>query len=443
MSHPIAQPLRPLTEAERAELLRIRQAPTESCRRHQRAIALLAVAAGQPLTQAAHLAGWRVHDTVTRLVRHFNASGLAALDDQPRSGRPRRYGPAERARIVAELRRAPDRHTDGTATWSLSTLQRALRSAPDGLSQVSTFTILYTVHDAGFTWQKTRTWCETGTSLRRGKYGTVKHSDPYTLQKQAMIERAYRLGESLGMQVWCEDEAGPYQAIPQAGSSWQRQGQPIRQAHQYERGGTMKLLTLFRPATGELRAEAVDRAPNAILHPWLKAELGAIMQQCEPAPGAASTGRRWADWDIYPGAEHLDRFFPPVRVLLILDNLAGHQSHSLVQWCAEQGILLLLTPCAGSWLNMAESVQRIIRRRAVEGHHPENTEILKVWFRETVQGWNRHPTPFLWGGKRHARRDRAYARRHRQGGSGAVTLRPVPRRIRSIRYAEKRLVNAA
>jgi transposase len=443
MSHPITQPLRPLTEAERAELLRIRQAPTESFRRHQRAVALLAVAAGQQLTQAAHLAGWQVHDTVTRLVRRFNSSGLAALDDRPRSGRPRRYGSSERARILQELRRAPDRQTDGTATWSLSALQRALRAAPDGLPQVSTFTILYTLHEGGVSWQKTRTWCETGTSLRRGKYGTVKHHDPYTQQKQAMIERAYRIGEALGMQVWCEDEAGPYQAIPQAGISWQRRGHPIRQAHQYERGGTMKLLTLFRPATGELRAEAVDRAPNAILHPWLKEELGAILQQCAPAPAAASKGRRWVDWDIYPGAGHLDRFFPPVRVLLIWDNLAGHQSHSLVQWCAERGILLLLTPCAGSWLNMAESVQRIIRRRAVEGHHPENTETLKAWFRETVQGWNRHPTPFLWGGKRHARRDRAYARRHRQGGSGAVTLRPVPRRMRSVRYAEKRLFNAA
>jgi hypothetical protein len=48
-------------------------------------------------------------------------------------------------------------------------------------------------------------------------------------------------------------------------------------------------------------------------------------------------------------------------------------------------------------------------------------EILKDWLRDTIEGWNRHPTPFIWGGKRHARRDRAYARRHRQGGSGATT----------------------
>ncbi|WP_040448482.1 hypothetical protein [Ktedonobacter racemifer] len=41
-----------------------------------------------------------------------------------------------------------------------------------------------------------------------------------------------------------EDEAGPYQAIPQPGASWQREGHPARQPHEYERGDTAKLLTL-------------------------------------------------------------------------------------------------------------------------------------------------------------------------------------------------------
>jgi len=46
---------------------------------------------------------------------------------------PRRYGGAEQERILAEARRTPDRVKDGTATWSLTTLQRALRQAADGL----------------------------------------------------------------------------------------------------------------------------------------------------------------------------------------------------------------------------------------------------------------------------------------------------------------------
>jgi hypothetical protein len=157
----------------------------------------------------------------------------------------------------------------------------------------------------------------------------------------------------------------------------------------------------------------VEHSTNAVLHPWLKRELEAILKQCSAAPDVVPQGRRWQDWDIYPAAEQLDRFFPPVRVLLILDNLAGHKSYRLVQWCAEHGILLLWTPTAGSWLNMAESLQRIIQRRALSGQHTACVQTLKRWLTDAVEGWNRHRTPFIWGGKRHARRDRAYARRHR------------------------------
>jgi len=165
---------------------------------------------------------------------------------------------------------------------------------------------------------------------------------------------------------------------------------------------------------------------------WLTIPL--TFTTCPPAPEEVPEGRRWQDWDPFPAAEQLDRLYPPLRMLLILDNLAGHHSRDLLQWCGERGIGLLYTPCAGSWLNMAESVQRIIIRRALEGHHVYDVEILKDWLRETIAGWNRHPTPFIWGGKRHARRDRAYARRHRQGGSGATTQYILPRRIRSVRY---------
>src|SRR5436190_11900929 len=34
--------------------------------------------------------------------------------------------------------------------------------------------------------------------------------------KKGLIERAYTLGARLGLSVWCEDEAGPFQAVPHA-----------------------------------------------------------------------------------------------------------------------------------------------------------------------------------------------------------------------------------
>lgn len=185
MSRRASQPLRPLTEEEAKELQCVSRASSEPRIRHQRAVALLAVAAGKSLSEAARLAGWKSHDPVTRLTRRFNTMGLLALDDLPRPGPPRTYGPGERARILQEARRTPDRKEDATATWSLTLLQRALRQASDGLPRVSTFTILHTLHEAGYTWQKDRTWCHTGRTLKKGKDGTVYQSeDPYTQEKK-------------------------------------------------------------------------------------------------------------------------------------------------------------------------------------------------------------------------------------------------------------------
>jgi len=243
-----------------------------------------------------------------------------------------------------------------------------------------------------------------------------------------VIERAYRLGEQLDLQVWTQDEAGPFQAIPQPGPAWQPEQQPVRQPHEYVRGGTAKLLTLFRPATGEVRAEPVEHATNAVLHPWLKRELEAILATCPPAPSEPTPGRRWSDWDYHPDAQRLDPYLPLLRVLLIWDNLKGHLSRPLMRWCVERGILLLYTPIAGSWLNMAESVQRILVHRALTGHHPQTVGELMAWLAATVRGWNAEPTPFEWGGKRAQRRQRARERRHALGRSGAFTCRPIRHR---------------
>ena len=78
-----------------------------------------------------------------------------------------------------------------------------------------------------------------------------------------MIEDAYTTAASLGLAVWCEDEAGPFQAVPHPGPSWQPDGRPARQPHEYVRGGTAKVLTLFRPADGHVRAEGATTCPNA------------------------------------------------------------------------------------------------------------------------------------------------------------------------------------
>lgn len=225
------------------------------------------------------------------------------------------------------------------------------------------------------------------------------------------------------MPVWCEDEAGPYQAIPQPEASWQEEGQPQRQPHEYLRGGTAKRLNRFRPATGEVRATGVTSSANVVRHPWLRAELTAILADLPssaPLPEAEVPAvRRWETWLGQPPTEPL----PPIRLILIWDNLAGHQSHHLVHWLRQQGIVSLYTPLSGSWLHMAESVQHILGARALAGTHPQSSAAIIAWLAAAVAGWNRAPTPFVWGGKRLARRERARARwRERRLKGSAATI---------------------
>lgn len=241
-----------------------------------------------------------------------------------------------------------------------------------------------------------------------------------------MIERAYRIAEALGIPVWCQDEAGPYQAIPQAGPSWQPAGHPARRPHEYLRGGAAKLLTLFRPATGEVRAQPVTRTTNAILHPWLKQEVAAILAALPP-PDPAAPARQAAAWDWRERALWDLEALPPVRLLLIWDNLAGHRTPELLNWLVARGVWPLFTPLGGSWLNLAESLQRIVVTRALAGHHARTPQELLGWLEAAVAGWNADPTPFVWGGPRAVRRQRARERRHALGGSGGYTRRPIPR----------------
>ena len=177
-------PLRPLTPDERAWLERLSRSRTEPAAQVARARALLAVAAGQRYTDAARAAGRRSGDAVAQLVARFNREGLAALRPGHGGGQPERYSRTEQERILREVRRAPDRDADRTGTWSLATLRRALRQAPDGLPTVSTYTIWRVLHDAGFTWQKDRSWCETGAAIRRRKSGTVTVHDPDAVAKK-------------------------------------------------------------------------------------------------------------------------------------------------------------------------------------------------------------------------------------------------------------------
>ncbi len=178
MAPKIKNPLRTLTEEEKRRLSKIGRSQALPAEQVIRAKILLGVAAGLDHAQAARSVGRKSNDAVSHLVSRFNREGLAALESKHSGGPSLQYRERERARILEEFHRQPQRLEDGTATWSLVTLQRALRQAPDGLPHVSTYVIREVLHEAGLNWQADRSWCQTGQVWRKRKRGVVKVIDP-------------------------------------------------------------------------------------------------------------------------------------------------------------------------------------------------------------------------------------------------------------------------
>src|SRR5438552_10666291 len=148
MAQPQKEPLRALNKQEERELKRLAKATSERLDVVRRARALLAVARGKPFTEAAHEAGLKSGDGVGKLVKRFNAGGLAALSIAAGAGRKPTYTSQQQARILAEVQRQPERKEDGTATWSLSTLQQALRKAD--LPAIDRATNRKVLHEEGY-----------------------------------------------------------------------------------------------------------------------------------------------------------------------------------------------------------------------------------------------------------------------------------------------------
>ncbi len=185
MSRRKKDPLRPLTDDERSSLTQLSRSQVAAAVEVARAKSLLAVAAGEDYQQAARSAGRRSGDAVSHLVARFNVEGLAALTPRHGGGQPPVYDHASRERILREVRRDPTPEADGTATWSLATLKKALRSAPDGLAKVATSTIWQVLHEAGLSFQQSRTWCPTGAALRKRVSGSVVVTDPDAESKKS------------------------------------------------------------------------------------------------------------------------------------------------------------------------------------------------------------------------------------------------------------------
>lgn len=118
--------MRKLAIEERTALEQLARSRTAATRLVERAHVVLAAVEGERVSSIAarfHLS----KNTVYLWLRRFNGSGLAGLEDESRSGRPRTYNSADMAKIFAAATTAPQTLGLPFTAWTLDRLATYLR----------------------------------------------------------------------------------------------------------------------------------------------------------------------------------------------------------------------------------------------------------------------------------------------------------------------------
>ena len=113
--------LRPLTAEEASAVEVLTRSRTAPARRVERARIVWRASHGETPPSIAETLGPSA-ETVRRRIRRFNAEGLAALEDHPRSGRPATYAADEVAAVITAALTDPRRLGLPFASWTLDRL---------------------------------------------------------------------------------------------------------------------------------------------------------------------------------------------------------------------------------------------------------------------------------------------------------------------------------
>jgi transposase len=147
--------LRDLTPAECAVVQTLAHSRTAPAHRVQRAQIIWRARCGESASAIAARVGLD-GETVRKRIRRFNAEGLEALKDRPRSGRRPTYSPEQTATVIASALSKPQTLGLPFAAWTLDRLATDLHEAKGIAMQRSRIDEIL-LHE-GLRWRKHETW---------------------------------------------------------------------------------------------------------------------------------------------------------------------------------------------------------------------------------------------------------------------------------------------
>ncbi len=332
-----------LREGDRDRLADLARLPSVPSGLAQRARMVLLAADGMPNAQIARTVGVS-RPTVIGWRDRYQAGGIAALEDQPRSGRPAEID--EIKVVVATLvndGRPPRRL--GITHWSARFMATEL-----GISFASVARI----------WRK---W-----HIQPHRIETFKFSTDPELEAKIRDVVGLYLAPPDNAVVVCVDEKSQIQALDRTAPPLPlKPGLPARRTHDYIRHGTTTLFAALETATGKITADACYPRHR-------HQEFLMFLQQV----AAAHPGR---------------------NLHVVLDNYGTHKHPEIRRWLARpenQRITLHFTPTSCSWLNMAEIFFGIITRQAIRRGSFRSVTELTTAIGRFIDAYNDRCQPFTW-----------------------------------------------
>jgi transposase len=326
-----------ISDEDRAMLESWTRSSTVPAGRSERARIVLAVADGAGTSGTARRLGVS-RPTVIKWRDRFAAQGIAGLDDEPRSGRPKTVDDA--AIIAATLESPPA--SLGLTHWSSRPLAKQL-----GLGDA-------TVARA---WRKYR--------VQPWRRATFKFSTDPELEAKVRDVVGLYLNPPSNAIVLCVDEKSQIQALDRTAPILPlRPGLPEKATHDYKRNGTTTLFAALEIATGKVVDRCYDRHGKAEFLDFLK---------------------------------KVARAYPRRQLHVVLDNYHTHKHADIQAWLVKHPrIRLHFTPTSGSWLNLVEVFFGIITRQAVRRGSFDSVPQLAAAIRTFIEGWNARCHPFIW-----------------------------------------------
>ncbi len=326
-----------LSDRDRALLASWTRSRTVSAGRAERAWIVLAVADGAGTSEAARRFGVS-RPTVIKWRDRFAAHGLAGLEDEPRSGRPKIVDDA--AIIAVTLEAPPDKLA--VTHWSTRLLARQLG-----------------VGDATVA----RAWRKYGVKPWRRQ--TFKFSTDPELEAKVRDVVGLYLAPPENAIVLCVDEKSQIQALNRTAPILPlRPGLPEKATHDYKRNGTTTLFAALEVATGKITDKCYDRHGKAEFLDFMK---------------------------------RVARAYPGQRLCVVADNYHTHKHAEIKDWLAKNPrITIHFTPTSGSWLNLVEAFFGIITRQAIRRGSFDSVKELVTAITRFIQGWNDRCHPFTW-----------------------------------------------